>query len=542
MSFVRWSGGMPAIEENTTGALGSFVFTPDPGMTRNFAVVGASVPSTGEMFVAQSGDEVAVTVLWGMDHEELAQRDLNIWFTYESFASGSWEMVEETASLPFGLTDVNEAPFFSQDIRSQVLRRSETATDMIWRHDPWHVIDPDGSDEILTLSLGGADAALFELRGTELHTRDGVVLDYETDNVLQFSIIVTDGGNLFAENHMTLVITNHAEAPEDVQAAAAGEALFTNFSVDVEGDTIVFSDEDGTILSFPVAYQAEFERIALADGDLLFGAAQLAADIPAVGYYLVFEVINGLSQQSAPPMPAFGYMRSLAADVIEDGGTVRQAAERVLEASRLLDLQQPGGFFTGGFWGTDEQFIQGLYFWFFQGLPDDEGRQFWLDSLANGVDRLDVVLGFTRSTEYQAQAEEFFDMVPVTWVADLDGFRVMALYDTAFDARPDLDGYGFWKEKLETGWSLIDVARLFTQSTEFQNVLVARGHDAGAVLQQLYQNAFGRPADTEGLDFWLGVLEGGGEWADVLAGFAVSDEFAETRADYLNGSDVGFGI
>jgi hypothetical protein len=96
------------------------------------------------------------------------------------------------------------------------------------------------------------------------------------------------------------------------------------------------------------------------------------------------------------------------------------------------------------------------------------------------------------------------------------------LYQAAFDREPDLEGLGFWIMAMESGAKLVEVAEQFYLSPEFQ----AR---YGAVsdlqfLTLLYKNVLKRTPDIEGQNFWLKNLQGGLPRATVLHDFSESTE------------------
>jgi len=76
------------------------------------------------------------------------------------------------------------------------------------------------------------------------------------------------------------------------------------------------------------------------------------------------------------------------------------------------------------------------------------------------------------------------------------------LYHAAFGRAPDLEGLAYW-----AGIDLGTVAEQLLQSAEWKDGAGAGLSDA-AFVQALYQNAFGRPADSGGLAFWTAQLAG----------------------------------
>lgn len=114
-----------------------------------------------------------------------------------------------------------------------------------------------------------------------------------------------------------------------------------------------------------------------------------------------------------------------------------------------------------------------------------------------------------------------------TWLAlDIDGVAGQAyrLYRAALDRAPDLGGLGFWIDRMDDGMALVDVARNFVTSKEWQTKYGAAPSN-GALLTNLYQNILDRPPEKGGYDFWLDHLDHGRvSVAEVLAQFSESAE------------------
>ena len=113
-----------------------------------------------------------------------------------------------------------------------------------------------------------------------------------------------------------------------------------------------------------------------------------------------------------------------------------------------------------------------------------------------------------------------------------------ALYQTVFDRTPDLSGLSYWVPRAEAGLPLIDIAGLFTQSSEFTDAYGVDPSDE-VLVDRLYANVFGRNAEESGKAFWLNALANGASDADVVLGFSQSTELL---AQIDNQVDDGFFI
>ncbi len=113
------------------------------------------------------------------------------------------------------------------------------------------------------------------------------------------------------------------------------------------------------------------------------------------------------------------------------------------------------------------------------------------------------------------------------WVAtDIDGNagKAYRLYEAAFNRKPDQEGLGYWIDRLDDGASLNTIASEFLTSPEFSRTY---GSDLSrdGYIQALYANVLGRAPDQAGADYWAGRLDSGVlNRAQVLANFSESPE------------------
>ena len=109
--------------------------------------------------------------------------------------------------------------------------------------------------------------------------------------------------------------------------------------------------------------------------------------------------------------------------------------------------------------------------------------------------------------------------------------NVALLYQAAFGRQADLDGLGFWAA---SGLSPQALAQAFVASSEWR----AAGGDAlgdTALVQALYRQKLGREPDEAGLKYWLGKLAGTASEAPIsrvtlLTSIALSDEGRSTSS------------
>jgi len=106
-----------------------------------------------------------------------------------------------------------------------------------------------------------------------------------------------------------------------------------------------------------------------------------------------------------------------------------------------------------------------------------------------------------------------------------DSGEMFRLYNAAFARFPDPDGLKYWIDQFSSGRNTRRVvAQSFLGSAEFTEKYGSNVSDETYV-NNLYKNVLGRDADTEGLNYWVGNLSSGIETRyEALLGFAESAE------------------
>ncbi len=106
---------------------------------------------------------------------------------------------------------------------------------------------------------------------------------------------------------------------------------------------------------------------------------------------------------------------------------------------------------------------------------------------------------------------------------ELGRSAISRLYFAAFDRPADLDGLDYWHRIHQDGTVLPEIADYFVSSEEFSNTY--GDIDNAGLVDLIYQNVLKRPADEDGLNYWVGLLESGHSSGTILNGFAQSPEF-----------------
>ncbi len=104
---------------------------------------------------------------------------------------------------------------------------------------------------------------------------------------------------------------------------------------------------------------------------------------------------------------------------------------------------------------TDSEFIDLVYDNVLERTPDDGGRRFWLDRMADGLARGAVMTAFSESPEYVGKTNA--EIV------------VRSIYEGLLQREPDPSGFAFWVSEYRSGRSLTGMIRGFLESDEYAN-------------------------------------------------------------------------
>jgi len=108
--------------------------------------------------------------------------------------------------------------------------------------------------------------------------------------------------------------------------------------------------------------------------------------------------------------------------------------------------------------------------------------------------------------------------------------KVQELYVAYFSRPADPDGLAFWTDLLERQVvTHAEIAAAFAETAEYRATYFDTDHRV--LVQEIYDNLFGRGPETAGLDFWVKALDSGAMTVDnmvtmVAAGAQGSDQFA----------------
>jgi hypothetical protein len=158
-------------------------------------------------------------------------------------------------------------------------------------------------------------------------------------------------------------------------------------------------------------------------------------------------------------------------------------------------------------------FVRQLYRDLLNRSVDNAGLNFWVGELAAGrQSRASMIEAFTVSGEFDSLTAP-----------------MARLYFGTFLRIPDFAGLQFWTDEFRSGRrSLVNIGEAFVTVPEFVN---RYGNvDNRGLVNLIYNNVLGRPADEAGLNFWVGELSSGRlSRGAMLTQFTESAEYKTNR-------------
>jgi Ca2+-binding RTX toxin-like protein len=110
------------------------------------------------------------------------------------------------------------------------------------------------------------------------------------------------------------------------------------------------------------------------------------------------------------------------------------------------------------------------------------------------------------------------------------------LYQAAFDREPDREGLSYWVGRMDAGVWVEEIADSFINSPEGRSVYGTPGNVSNShFVELLYIHTLGRDYDIDGYNYWVNRLETGQtNRKDLLAFFADSNENRDRVADAIH--------
>ncbi|WP_322529109.1 Ig-like domain-containing protein [Salinicola sp. LHM] len=303
-----------SVAENTT-AVATLAASDADGGTLSYSLSGGADAALFTLD-ANSG---ALSFQSAPNHELPADADHDGIYEVDVTASDGMDQTSQTLAVT--VTDVNEAPTLGSDTKASV---AENVTGTVYTASG---SDPDS--DTLTYTLGGTDAALFNLdtNSGALNFKD--VPDYEAptdaggDNVYDVTLTASDGKLSSSAQALAISVTDTNDAPvfstsPSLSVVENARAVATLAATDADGDTLTYSlsggadqalftlDVSSGALSFKRA--PNYELPGDSNGDNVYDVAVTADDGhgSATPLALAVTVADVNETPPSPPNPAPG--------------------------------------------------------------------------------------------------------------------------------------------------------------------------------------------------------------------------------------------
>ena len=169
--------------------------------------------------------------------------------------------------------------------------------------------------------------------------------------------------------------------------------------------------------------------------------------------------------------------------------------------------------------GIDQSSYAGLYRPY--GATTSNGITILTGGTSEGTDTL-------TSVEHIRFADGEFNTDP-----DSAGAQVIRLYDTVLNTGPNAVDLDFYVDQIEDrGVSLSSIATLLASRPEVVSVIGNLSNDD--LVDYIYQQAFGRAADTDGKTYWTNQLNNGLSRSDFFVAISETGEHRSATADVVS--------
>ena len=234
-----------AYEENGTAALGTF--TLSGGTMDSTAVWSLEGVDAGDFSI--NGGVLAFTSAPNFEMPADADGDNIYQVTVKAAAGGEMDM----AAVSVMVTDANDAPMFAHATGTRsIAENTDSGMDI---GNPVTATDEDG--DTLTYTLGGTDAASFDIDSATGQLMTKAALDYETKMSYMVMVTATDPEGATDTRDITVNVTDVAvenSAPVFTDGATATRSVAENSAAGMNiGNPVMATDSDGDKLLYTLA-------------------------------------------------------------------------------------------------------------------------------------------------------------------------------------------------------------------------------------------------------------------------------------------------
>ena len=233
------------------------------------------------------------------------------------------------------ISGVNRAPVFTEGASTTRSVAENTAANV---HIGTAVVATDVDNDTLTYTLGGTDAASFEIVSATGRLKTKTTLDYETKNAYTVMVIVSDGSFTDTIN-VSITVTDIDEtipnrAPVFTEGDSTVRIVAENTETGVHiGDTVAATDPDGNTLAYTLGgTDATAFEIDSATGQL---KTKATLDYETKNAYSVTIAVSDGSLTDTINVTINISNLNDAPMFTEGGSTTRKVAEKTLEGVEI---------------------------------------------------------------------------------------------------------------------------------------------------------------------------------------------------------------
>ena len=265
-------------------------------------------------------------------------------------AEGSGKSANETSAN--AVATANVGPEFATAMTNRTVAENTAAGEDIGNP----VAANDANGDTLAYTLGGADAASFDIDGTTGQLMTLAALDYETKASYSVTVTASDSGDLSDSTAVTVTVTDVDEGfevsgPAAMDYAENGTAAVATYSAtDPESATITWSLEgddaalfdlsSGGVLTF--GSPPDYENTADADQDNVYEVTVVASDATNDGGLdVTVTVTDVVDEDVAPADPVGRYDKNNNGRIDKEelvDGVFDYNVEQTLSKDELVEL------------------------------------------------------------------------------------------------------------------------------------------------------------------------------------------------------------
>ena len=294
------------------------VFTDGATATRTIAENTASGQNIGTAIVATDADSDTLTyTLGGTDAAVFSivsttgQLQTNAALDYETKASYSLTITvadgnggSDSITVTINVTDVNETPANTPPVFTDGTSTTRTIAENTAANVniSTAIIATDADNDTLTYTLGGTDAASFDIDTTTGQLKTKAALDYETKTSYTVTITVSDG-SLTETITVTITVTDVNELPTSTDVCQVGDVLAPGESCTYPGTDTEFSVSNNGIGQF--LFLTAANNLNIQNTELNSVSYTLVAKKLASGSWEIEQIADSAAPQTTNTAPAF---------------------------------------------------------------------------------------------------------------------------------------------------------------------------------------------------------------------------------------------